>query len=351
MDRLGAFFDIIRQDPVISQVKLIAEPWDLGEGGYQVGNFPPGWAEWNDKYRDTMRSYWKGDGGIIGEFAQRLTGSSDLYERGGRRPHASINFITCHDGFTLHDLVSYNEKHNDANGEENRDGFNDNRSWNCGVEGETDDPAINALRARQKRNMIATLALSQGVPMVLGGDELDRTQRGNNNCYCQDNELSWFDWTMTPEKEALLRFFERMLRLRRRHPIFHRRHFFQGRPIRGSDVKDIVWIKSDGREMTDAEWREAHARSLGVYFSGSGLTETDDRGRTLSDESFLVLFNSSDRGIEFQLPSFVPDTRWLIVMDTAFQDGLVAGGAIDAGHAYPLYARSLALLEQQKAAE
>ena len=299
VDRLGAFFDIIRQDPVISQVKLIAEPWDLGEGGYQVGNFPPGWTEWNDKYRDTMRSYWKGDGGIIGEFAQRLTGSSDLYERDGRRPHASINFITCHDGFTLHDLVSYNEKHNEANLEGNRDGFDNNRSWNCGVEGETNDPAINELRARQKRNMIATLALSQGVPMILGGDEIDRTQRGNNNPYCQDNELSWFDWTLTPEKERLLRFFERMLRFRRRHPIFHRRHFFQGRPIRGSDVKDIVWIKPNGGEMTDSEWREAHARSLGVYFSGEGLTETDERGRPLADQSFLVLFNSSDKDIEF----------------------------------------------------
>jgi glycogen operon protein len=348
---LGAFFDIIRQDPLISQVKLIAEPWDLGEGGYQVGNFPPGWTEWNDKYRDTMRSYWKGDGGVIGEFAQRLTGSSDLYERGGRRPHASINFITCHDGFTLHDLVSYNHKHNEANLEGNRDGFNDNRSWNCGVEGETRDPAINALRARQKRNMIATLALSQGVPMLLGGDELDRTQYGNNNPYCQDNEMSWLHWTLTPEKESLLRFFERMLRFRRRHPIFHRRHFFQGRPIRGSDVKDIVWIKPSGGEMTDVEWRETHARGLGVYFSGKGLTETDDRGRPLADESFLVLFNSSDKDIEFLLPAFAPQSRWLIVMDTAFQDGLVPGGAIAAGHVYPLFARSLALLQQQKASE
>jgi glycogen operon protein len=351
VDRLGAFFDIIRQDPVISQVKLIAEPWDLGEGGYQVGNFPPGWTEWNDKYRDTMRSYWKGDGGVIGEFAQRLTGSSDLYERGGRRPHASINFITCHDGFTLHDLVTYNHKHNEANLEGNRDGFNDNRSWNYGVEGETNDAAINALRARQKRNLIATLALSQGVPMLLGGDEIGHTQGGNNNPYCQDNETSWFDWTLTPEKERLLRFFERILRFRRTHPIFHRRHFFQGRPIRGSEVKDIIWITPAGREMTDAEWREKHARSLGVYFSGSGLTESDERGRPLSDQSFLVLFNSSDKDVEFRVPAFVPGSRWLIVVDTAFQDGLVPGGAISAWHAYPLHARSLALLEQQKAPE
>ena len=350
VDRLGAFFDIIRQDPVISQAKLIAEPWDLGEGGYQVGNFPPGWTEWNDKYRDTMRSYWKGDGGIIGEFAQRLTGSSDLYERSGRRPHASINFITCHDGFTLHDLTTYDVKHNDANFESNRDGSNDNRAWNCGVEGETDDAAINAVRARQKRNLIATLMLSQGVPMVLGGDEIDRTQGGNNNPYCQDNELSWYDWTLTPEKERLLEFFSRMIRLRREHPIFHRRHFFQGRPIRGSGVKDIIWLKPDGGEMTDAEWRESHARSLGVYFSGEGLTEIDMHARPLTDASFLVLFSAYDEEISFLLPAYVPESRWLIVMDTAYEHGLSRGHAIDAGEAYPLHGRSLVLLQEQHAA-
>jgi glycogen operon protein len=298
-----------------------------------------------------MRSYWKGDGGVIGEFAQRLTGSSDLYERNGRRPHASVNYITCHDGFTLHDLVTYNNKHNEANHENNRDGFNDNRSWNCGVEGETDDPAIQALRARQKRNFVATLALSQGVPMLLSGDEIDRTQRGNNNPYCLDNEISWLDWTPAPEKDRLLQFFVRMLQLRRQHPLFRRRHFFQGRPIRGSEVKDIVWIKPDGGEMTDAEWRGTHARSLGVYFSGEGLTETDDRGRPLSDESFLVLFNGDQHDVHFLLPKFVSDARWLIVVDTAFQEGLAPGGAIDSGHVYPLYGRSLALLRQQKVEE
>jgi glycogen operon protein len=349
VDRLGAFFDIIRQDPVISQVKLIAEPWDLGEGGYQVGNFPPGWTEWNDKYRDTMRSYWKGDGGVTGEFAQRLTGSSDLYERSGRRPHASINYITCHDGFTLHDLVTYNEKHNDANLEGNRDGHNDNRSWNCGVEGETADAAVNALRARQQRNLIATLMLSQGVPMVLGGDEIGRTQRGNNNPYCQDNETSWLDWTLTPGKERLLEFFVRMIRLRREHPIFHRRNFFQGRAIRGSEVKDVVWLTREGVEMVDSEWRESHARSLAVYFSGEGLRETDDQGTPLSDATFLVLFNAHDRNVPFALPRFEPDTRWIAVMDTAHEEGLARGPVTEAGGAYVVHAQSIVLLQQQKA--
>ncbi len=351
VDRLGAFFDIIRQDPVISAVKLIAEPWDLGEGGYQVGNFPPGWTEWNDKYRDTMRSYWKGGGGIIGEFAQRLTGSSDLYERSGRRPHASINFITCHDGYTLHDVVAYEAKRNEANLEGNRDGTNDNRSWNCGAEGETHDPQIAALRARQKRNLIATLMLSQGVPMMLGGDEIDRSQQGNNNAYCHDNEISWYDWNLTPEKALQLEFFARMIHLRRAHPIFHRRHFFQGRPIRGSGVKDLIWLKPDGREMTDAEWHESHAQSLGVYFSRDGLTEIDDRGRPVTDASFLILFSAHDHETAFMLPNDVPESRWLMVLDTAYEDGLARGHAIDAGDAYPLHARSLVLLEQQRRGE
>jgi glycogen operon protein len=351
VDRLGAFFDIIRQDPVISQVKLIAEPWDLGEGGYQVGNFPSGWTEWNDKYRDTMRSYWKGDGGIIGSFAQRLTGSSDLYERSGRRPHASVNYVTCHDGFTLHDLVAYDHKHNEANREGNRDGHNDNRSWNCGVEGETDDPEVNALRARQKRNLVATLMLSQGVPMMLGGDELDRTQKGNNNAYCQDNEVSWFDWTMTPDKERMLQFFARMIRIRREHPIFHRRNFFQGRPIRGSDIKDVIWLTPKGEEMTDAEWRESQARSLAVYFSGHGLFETDEKGRPLTDDTFLVLFNSHGEQVFFRLPRFEHAARWLMVMDTAYEHGLARGGITPAGGVYTVEARSIVLLQQQKARE
>jgi isoamylase len=351
VDRFGAFLDIIRQDPVISQVKLIAEPWDLGEGGYQVGNFPPGWSEWNDKYRDTMRSYWKGDEGVIGEFAQRLTGSSDLYERNGRRPYASINFVTCHDGFTLHDLVTYNVKHNEANLEGNRDGHNENRSWNSGVEGETDDPAVDQLRERQQRNFIATLMLSQGVPMVLGGDELDRTQGGNNNAYCQDNELSWFDWSMTPKKERLLQFFVRMMRLRREHPILRRRLFFQGRLIPPAGVKDIVWLKPDGSEMSDIEWRDPHTRSLGAYLCGECLTERDDQAGPLTDASFLVLFNAHHEVIPFVLPRLLPDSRWLMVMDTVYEAGLGRGGALEAGSTYALQGRSLVLLQQQKVAE
>jgi glycogen operon protein len=348
VDRLGAFFDIIRQDPVLSRVKLIAEPWDLGEGGYQVGNFPVGWTEWNDKYRDTMRAYWKGDGGLIGEFARRLTGSSDLYGKSGRRPHASINFVTAHDGFTLHDLVTYNEKHNEANLEGNRDGHNHNLSWNCGVEGETDDPRINALRARQKRNLLATLLLSQGVPMLLAGDEICRTQRGNNNAYCQDNEISWVDWNPTEPKRKLLAFVQRMVALRRDHPVFHRRHFFQGRPIHGTGVKDIVWLKPDGQEMTDEEWNQHHARCLGVYLAGEGLTETDERGRPITDNNFLVLFNAHHEEIPFTLPQLAGGPRWLVVLDTAYEEGLAWDGMYKAGSAYPLQGRSLALLQQQR---
>ena len=347
VDRLGAFFDIIRQDPVLSQVKLIAEPWDLGEGGYQVGNFPVGWTEWNDKYRDTMRAYWKGDGGLIGEFARRLTGSSDLYGKSGRRPHASINYVTAHDGFTLHDLVTYNEKHNEANLEGNRDGHNHNLSWNCGVEGETDDPAINALRARQKRNLLATLLLSQGVPMLLAGDEICRTQRGNNNAYCQDNEISWIDWHLTEPKQKLLAFVQRLVALRREHPVFRRRHFFQGRPIHGTGVKDILWLNPDGREMTEEEWNQHHARCLGVYLAGEGLTETDERGRPITDANFLVLFNAHHEEIPFTLPRLAGGSRWLSVLDTAYEEGLAWDGVYMAGTAYPLQGRSLALLQQQ----
>jgi isoamylase len=251
VDRLSAFFDVLRQDPVLTRVKLIAEPWDLGSGGYQVGNFPVGWAEWNDKYRDTMRAYWKGGGGLIGEFAQRLTGSSDLYNRSSRRPYASVNFIAAHDGFTLADLVAYNDKHNEANGEENRDGNDHNLSWNCGVEGPTQDPAVLALRARQQRNFIATLLLSQGVPMLLAGDEIGRTQHGNNNAYCQDNELSWLDWTPDDGKRSLLEFTRRLIALRAAHPVFRRRDFFQGRPLIGTAIRDIVWLQPDGAEMTE----------------------------------------------------------------------------------------------------
>jgi isoamylase len=348
VNRLGAFFDILRQDPVLSRVKLIAEPWDLGEGGYQVGNFPPGWAEWNDKYRDTMRAYWKGDGGLIGEFSRRLTGSSDLYGRHGRLPHASINFLTAHDGFTLQDLVSYNEKHNEANLEENRDGNNNNLSWNCGVEGPTDDPVVNALRARQKRNMIATLLLSQGVPMLVAGDEIGRTQNGNNNAYCQDNGLSWLDWGQDPERAKLRDFVRRMVHLRRTHPVFRRRHFFQGRPLHGSEAKDIVWLKPDGSEMTAEEWNQDFARCLGVYLAGSALTEVDARGQRVVDDDFVVLFNAHHDPVPFRLPAktLAPhgDGQWQAIVDTARDDGLAPDGVFEAESTYPLEGRSLVLL-------
>jgi glycogen operon protein len=351
VDRLGAFFDIIRQDPVVSQVKLIAEPWDLGEGGYQVGNFPAGWTEWNDKYRDTMRAYWKGDGGVIGDFAQRLTGSSDLYEASGRRPHASINFVTAHDGFTLHDLVSYNQKHNEANLEDNKDGTDNNLSWNCGAEGETGDAAIDDLRSRQQSNLLATLLLSQGVPMLLAGDELDRTQNGNNNAYCQDSELSWMDWTPSARKDHLLALVRRLLTIRRLHPVFQRRRFFQGRPLRGTGAKDIIWLKPDGGEMSDTEWGQSHARCLGVYLSGDGLTEKDDFGRPLAGYSFLLLFNAHHEKIDFRLPALVAEgVRWLTVVDTAHEGGLTRGSVLESGGVYALQGRSLVLLQQQSAA-
>ena len=343
VDRLGAFFDVLRQDPVLSRVKLIAEPWDLGQGGYQVGNFPPGWAEWNDKYRDTMRAYWKGDGGLIGEFARRLTGSSDLYGRSGRLPHASINFVTAHDGFTLQDLVSYNDKHNDANLEGNRDGHNNNLSWNCGAEGPTSDPEINALRARQKRNFLATLLLSQGVPMLLAGDEICRTQSGNNNAYCQDNETSWTSWALDAERSRLLEFVRQLLRLRRDHPVFRRRHFFQGRPLHGSDAKDIVWLKPDGTEMTTEEWNQDFARCLGVYLAGEALGEADARGNPVRDDDFVVLFNAHHEAVPFRLPAYSADS-WVAIVDTARDDGFGEDGSFAALSTFPLEGRSLVLL-------
>jgi len=347
VDRLGAFFDILRQDPVLSEVKLIAEPWDLGEGGYQVGNFPVGWAEWNDQYRDTMRAYWKGDGGVIGDFARRLTGSSDLYGRSGRSPCASVNFITAHDGFTLHDLVSYNDKHNEANGEENRDGNSNNLSWNCGVEGPTEDAAINALRERQKRNFLATLMLSQGVPMLLGGDEMGRTQGGNNNAYCQDNEISWIDWNLDGTRRNLLEFASRMIATRREHPIFRRRGFFLGLPVGDSASKDIVWLKPDGTEMSEHEWNTDFARCLGVYLAGDSLGETDMRGRPVRDASFLLLFNAHHDTVPFCLPSAATSPReWFAQIDTAFNTGKPQHGTLRSGEIYPLQGRSLALLRQ-----
>ncbi|MCD6735169.1 MAG: glycogen debranching protein GlgX [Burkholderiaceae bacterium] len=350
----NSLFDVIRQDPVLSRAKLIAEPWDVGAGGYRVGNFPMGWAEWNDRYRDGMRTYWKGDGGAIGEFARRLTGSSDLYGRSGRRPHASINFVTSHDGFTLADLVSYNERHNEANGEGGADGHNHNLSWNCGVEGPTDDPQVRALRARQQRNFLATLLLSQGVPMLLGGDEIGRTQRGNNNAYCQDNEISWVDWTIDEERASLLAFVRRLIRLRREHPSFRRRDFFQGRPLRGGGVKDIFWLRPDGAEMSDHEWEREHARSLAVYLAGEGLNEVDRCGRAVRDDDFLMLFNAHHEDIDFVLPA-LPGEAWRCVLDTAWRDDRgcdpsaigVPGtrlGAWPAGTVCTLRGRSLALL-------
>jgi glycogen operon protein len=314
VDRLSAFFDLIQQDPIVSQAKLIAEPWDVGEGGYQVGNFPPLWSEWNGKYRDTVRDYGRSKDATMGEFAYRFTGSSDLYAETGRRPYASVNFITAHDGFTLRDLVSYNDKHNEANGEENRDGANDNRSWNCGAEGPTKDAHINALRARQQRNFLTTLLLSQGVPMINGGDEAGRTQGGNNNGYCQDNEISWFDWeNMDP---ALFQFTRNLIALRRKHRIFSRRRWFQGRPLHGTGVKDIAWFTPHGKEMTEDDWKVGFAKSLGVFLNGDAITTTDMQGERVTDDSFYVIFNAHHEPLPFTLPdsSFAQD--WLKVIDT-----------------------------------
>jgi len=347
VNRLGAFFDILVQDPVLSQVKLIAEPWDLGEGGYQVGNFPPGWGEWNDRYRDTMRAHWKGDGGLIGDFARRLTGSSDLYEHSGRKPYASINFITAHDGFTLHDLVSYNGKHNEANGEDNRDGTDNNHSWNCGVEGLTEDADINILRARQKRNLLATLFFSQGVPMLVAGDEMGRTQQGSNNAYCQDNEISWLNWNLSVADREFLAFAQRVIALRRAHPVFRRRNFFQGRAIRGSGSKDMHWLKPDGNEMSDEEWAHDFARCLGVYLSGEAMDECDRRGRPIRDDNFLLLFNSHHEAIAFCLPVLDGGCEWQSLLDTHIAGGLEADARYQGGDSYPLEGRSLALLIQR----
>ena len=348
VDKLGAFLDIIHQDPVLSQVKLIAEPWDLGEGGYQVGKFPVGWAEWNDRYRDAVRSYWKGDGGQMGELAYRITGSSDLYARSGRRPYASINFVTAHDGFTLQDLVSYNQKHNEANGEDNRDGTDNNRSWNCGAEGPTDDAGVNALRAQQKRNFMATLLLSQGVPMLLAGDAIGHTQRGNNNAYCQDNEISWIDWSQSQADSELTALVQKAIALRKNHPVFRRRNFFQGRAIKGAGVKDILWLRPDGREMTDEEWNQEHAKTLGVFFSGSSVDEVDDRGQRVTDENFLLLMNAHHEPVPFQLPITASGMRWVALIDTSCQTTRSPGAQYEAGTPYSLQARSLALLVERQ---
>ena len=347
VDRLSSFFDVIHQDPVISQVKLIAEPWDLGEGGYQVGNFPPGWAEWNGKYRDTIRRYWKGDWGQVGELGYRLTGSSDLYEQGGRRPSASINFVTAHDGFTLADLVAYTTKRNDANGEDNRDGSDENFSWNCGVEGPTDDTAVRALRQRQQRNMLATLLLSQGVPMLSGGDEIARTQRGNNNAYSQDNETSWFAWPPTGSSARLLEFTRRLIRLRLDHPVFQRRRFFQGRRIHGSAVKDLSWLRPDGTEMTEEEWSDSQSRSLGLLLAGDAIEEVDDEGLPVRDDTFLILLNAHDEALPFVLPNHQPRIEWEPCLDTRDWEPVLEGRLFKGGEPYPLEGRTLAVLRQR----
>jgi isoamylase len=345
VDRLGSFFDIIHQDPVISQVKLIAEPWDLGDGGYQVGNFPVLWAEWNGQYRDTVRAYWKGDEGQAGALGYRLTGSSDLYGKGGRRPYASINFVTAHDGFTLHDLVSYDQKHNEANGEENRDGTDDNRSWNCGVEGPTDDPTVRALRERQKRNILATLFLSQGVPMLCGGDEIGRTQRGNNNAYCQDNETSWLDWKLTKRRRDLLAFTRHMLELRHRHPVLRRRQFFYGRRIRGSEVKDLAWFRPDGKEMTEEDWTNPQTRCLGLRLAGDAIEEVDPDGRPVVDDTLLIVLNAHHEPLAFTLPAHRRGVKWEVILDTRIPDGRRLHRPMKGGEAYELEARSLSVLQ------
>ncbi|HEY1966568.1 MAG TPA: glycogen debranching protein GlgX, partial [Pseudonocardia sp.] len=322
VDRLSAFFDLVQQDPVISQVKLIAEPWDVGPGGYQVGNFPPQWSEWNGKYRDTVRDFWRGEPGTLGEFASRLTGSSDLYQHDGRRPYASINFVTAHDGFTLADLVSYNEKHNQANGEDGNDGESHNRSWNCGVEGPTDDQAILELRRRQQRNFIATMLVSQGVPMLLHGDEMGRTQQGNNNVYCQDNELSWMDWELADKNAGLIGFTAGVAALRAAHPIFRRRRFFSGRSlVRGAasseELNDIAWFTPSGEEMTDRDWSSGFGQCVMVFLNGDGIPDVDERGDRVLDDSFLLCLNASAGDIEVTLPGERYGGPWALVVNTA----------------------------------
>ncbi|MER5200068.1 glycogen debranching protein GlgX [Streptomyces sp. NPDC002755] len=346
VDRLSAFFDLIQQDPVISRVKLIAEPWDVGEGGYQVGNFPPLWSEWNGPYRDAVRDFWRAEPGSLGEFASRLTGSSDLYAHSRRRPRAGVNFVTAHDGFTLRDLVSYNDKHNDANGEGNRDGESTNRSWNCGTEGPTERPAVLALRARQQRNLLATLLLSQGIPMLGHGDELGRTQGGNNNAYCQDSEVSWVDWRLTDEQRSLADFCRRLVALRAAHPVLRRRRFFRGETARRvrQPLPDLVWLLPDAREMTDLDWQRADAHSVGVFLNGDAIAEPDPRGRPVVDDSFLLLFNSYWEPAVFRLPEAAYGERWTVCVDTAEPDGRPDETEYKAGAEVTPAARSLIVL-------
>ncbi|MEV5149577.1 glycogen debranching protein GlgX [Streptomyces sp. NPDC052727] len=352
VDRLSAFFDLIQQDPVISRVKLIAEPWDVGEGGYQVGNFPPLWSEWNGKYRDAVRDFWRAEPGSLGEFASRLTGSSDLYQHSRRRPRASVNFVTAHDGFTLRDLVSYNDKHNEANGEDNRDGESHNRSWNCGVEGETDDPAVLELRARQQRNLLATLLLSQGIPMLCHGDELGRTQRGNNNAYCQDNEISWVDWDLTGEQRALAEFTRRLIALRAAHPVLRRRRFFRGETATHAKqpLPDLMWLRPDAREMTDRDWQRGDAHTVGVFLNGDAIAERDPYGRRMVDDSFLLLVNGYWEPVVFRLPDGSFGERWTTLIDTADPEGVPDERERKAGTKVRVEARSLVLLSRPSGA-
>ncbi len=344
VDRLAAFFDIIQQDPVVSQVKLIAEPWDVGEGGYQVGNFPPLWMEWNGKYRDCVRDFWRGEDQTLPEFAYRFTGSSDLYESTGRRPYASINFVTAHDGFTLEDLVSYNEKHNEANGENNNDGESHNRSWNCGEEGSTDDPEIRALRLRQKRNFLATLFLSQGLPMLSGGDEMGRTQHGNNNGYCQDNDTSWFDWDARDDE--LLEFTRELISFRMEHPVLRRRDWFMGKAIHGSGVEDIGWFTPDGVEMTEEDWDESFAKCLVLFLNGNAIPYPDHRGERVTDDSFLIFFNAHYEDVSFVIPGPQWGKRWMRVLDIARGGFMDEGGSLGARDSILVEGRSLVVLKK-----
>jgi len=345
VDRLSAFFDIIHQDPTIADVKLIAEPWDIGTGGYQVGNFPVLWSEWNGKYRDTARDFWRGEDETLGEFAYRLAGSPDLYyQENGRRPNASINFITAHDGFTLNDLVSYNEKHNEANGEDNRDGESHNRSWNCGVEGETDDPEVLQLRERQRRNFLVTLMLSQGIPMMLGGDEMGRTQYGNNNGYCQDNEISWFNWDLVQGNTDLLDFTRELIYFRRQHPVFRRRKWFQGQAIHGSGVSDIMWFNPDGSEMSQEQWEIGYAKSMGVFLNGNMIPSPGKQGERISDDSFLIFFNAHYETLEFSLPQGMQDKQWVLIIDTKEPRFIQEERIYTGDRTVPVTARSLVLL-------
>jgi isoamylase len=353
VDRLSAFFDLVQQDPVVSQVKLIAEPWDVGEGGYQVGNFPPLWSEWNGQYRDAVRDFWRGQSAALPEFASRLTGSSDLYAVGGRRPVASVNFATCHDGFTLTDLVSYNTKHNEANGEHDTDGSDDNRSWNCGVEGPTADAAVNELRMRQRRNFLATLFCSQGVPMLMAGDEIGRTQGGNNNAYCQDNEVSWVDWALAHRYSGLLEFTRALAQLRREHPVFRRRRFFRGQPAGADQLADIAWLTPAGHEMTDSDWKTPYSRAMMVFLNGDAITEPGPHGERVRGDSFLVLLSAHNEPLPFTLPDSAFGELWTVVIDTAAVGRSATGegcAELRAGEEITLAGHSLLVLRRSSPA-